>query len=149
MANLYYITKEKILSKNYSKLETWKTSSRPLLCFKRSRHNLYWKMKFLKQTTYIRYVTTKVSKFIQINIQASSDSVFTENSLKIKKGLEQVSRSHFSYNFLIKMFLLQYYINWSNFITRQFLLPKLFSEICFVFNEWAFDDVTNFEYVKS
>ena len=106
-------------------------------------------MKFLKQTTYIRYITTKVSKFIQINIQASSDSVFTENSLKIKKGLEQVSRSHFSYNFLIKMFLLQYYINWSNFITRQFLLPKLFSEICFVFNEWAFDDVTNFEYVKS
>ena len=28
--------------------------------------------------------------------------LFTEDSLKIKKGLELVSRPHFSYNFLLK-----------------------------------------------
>ena len=31
-------------------------------------------MKFLKQATYIKYVTTKLSKFIQIDKQASPDS---------------------------------------------------------------------------
>ena len=32
--------------------------------------------------------------------------LFTEDSLKIKKGLELVSRPHFSYNFLIKKCIL-------------------------------------------
>ena len=32
--------------------------------------------------------------------------LFTEDSLKIKKGLELVSMSHFSYDFLIKKFIL-------------------------------------------
>ena len=72
---------------------------------------------------------------------------FTEDSLKIKKGLELVFRSHFLYNFLIKIFLSQCYIN-INFITRLCLLPKFFSEICFVFHAWEFDDVMTFEYLK-
>ena len=31
-------------------------------------------MKLLKQATYIRYVLAKLSKFVQINTQTSSDS---------------------------------------------------------------------------
>ena len=72
-----------------------------------------------------------------------------QDSLKIKKGLELVSRPHFSQEFLIKNFILQYYINWANFITRLCLLPKLFSKLCFVFHVWAFDDVMTFGYLKS
>ena len=37
-----------------------------LLCLRRIRHNCYWKNKFLKRATYSRYVTTKLSKIIQI-----------------------------------------------------------------------------------
>ena len=68
--------------------------------------------------------------------------LFTEDYLKTKKGLEIVSRSHFSYNFLIKFF----YINWPNFTTRLCLLPKIFSKIHFVFPAWAFDHLMIYEY---
>ena len=58
-------------------------------------------MKLLKQTTYIRYVLAKQ------NYQNLSKSAhrfyFTEDSLKIKKGLELVSRPYFSYNFFKKI----------------------------------------------
>ena len=37
------------------------TSSRPFLCLQRNKHNLYWKMKLLKEATYIRYVLAKLS----------------------------------------------------------------------------------------
>ena len=50
-------------------------------------------MKFLKQATYIRDVIAKLLKFVQINMPTL---FFTEDSLKIKKGLELVSRPHFS-----------------------------------------------------
>ena len=55
-------------------------------------------MKFLKQATYIRYV----SKFVQISTQTFSESLL-EDPLKIQKGLELVSRLNFSYDFLIKI----------------------------------------------
>ena len=55
-------------------------------------------MKFLKQATYIRYV----SKFVQISTQAFSESLL-EDPLKIEKGLELVSRLNISYDFLIKI----------------------------------------------
>ena len=74
--------------------------------------------------------------------------IFTEDPLTINKGLELVSRPYFLKNFLIKIFLLQYYINWPNFIARLCLLLKLFSKMCFVFHAWAFDDVTTFEDLK-
>ena len=73
---------------------------------KKIKHNLYWKMKLLKQATYIRYVLAKLSKFDQIRTQTSLD-FFLEDSFKIKKGLELGPRPYFSKNFLlIKIFLL-------------------------------------------
>ena len=69
---------------------------RALLCLQRIKHNFYWTMKFLKQTTLIRYVTAKLSKFVQFSTLSSYRFPFTEDSLKIKKGLELVSRPHFS-----------------------------------------------------
>ena len=54
-------------------------------------------MKFLKQATYIRYILAKLSKPVQITKRTSSD-FFTEDYLKIKKGLELVSKSHFLQN---------------------------------------------------
>ena len=42
--------------------------------------------------------------------------------------------THFEDFSWVKVFLLQYYINWPNFITRLFLLRKLFSKICFLFH---------------
>ena len=59
-------------------------------------------MKFLKQAAYIRYVVAKLSKFVQISMQ----TFWPEDSLKIKKGLELISRPLFSYNFLKEIFLL-------------------------------------------
>ena len=59
------------------------------------KHNLCWKIKFLKQSTYIKYVLAKLSKLVQISILAFSDS-FLEDSLKIKKGPELVPMPHFS-----------------------------------------------------
>ena len=49
------------------------------------------------------------SKAIKIGPNQHADLLrflFTEDSLKIKKGLELVSRPHFSYNFFIKNFIL-------------------------------------------
>ena len=54
---------------------------------------------------YIRYVIAKLSKFVQISMVTSLKS-FTGDTLKIKKGLELVSRPQFSYDFLIKEFIL-------------------------------------------
>ena len=73
---------------------------------------------------------------------------FTEDSLKIKKSVELVSRPHFPYIFLIKIFISIYYINWPNLITRLCLFLKFFSKMCLVFHAWAFDDVITFEYLK-
>ena len=55
------------------------------------------KMKFLKEPAYIKYFIVKTSS-------KTTQIPFTENSLKIKKGLKLVSRPHFSDNFLIKFF---------------------------------------------
>ena len=49
--------------------------AKTLLCLQRIKHNHYWKMKFLKQATYIRYVIAKLPKFAQSSIQTSSDSL--------------------------------------------------------------------------
>ena len=75
--------------------------------------------------------------------------LFTGNFLKITKVLELVSRPQFSSDFLMKNFILQFYINWQNFITRLYLLPKLFNKMFSVIYAWAFDDVMTFEYLKS
>ena len=91
------------------------------------------------------------SKAIEICPNPHADLLrflFKEDSLKIKKVLELVSRPHFSQNFLIKNVALKYYINWPNFNNRLCLLSKLFSKMCFVFHALAFDDVMTFKYSK-
>ena len=103
--------------------------------------NLYWKMKFLKQPVYIRYLIAKL-KICQNQHAHFLRFLFTEDYLQIKRGLKLVSRPHFSQNFSINIFLWQYYINWPNFITRPCLLCKLFSKIGFMFHACVFDDVT-------
>ena len=50
-----------------------------------------------------------MAKTIKICLNQHPDLLiflFTEDSLKIKKGLELIFRSHFALNFLIKSFLL-------------------------------------------
>ena len=78
----------------------------------------------MERPTYIRYVITKLSKFVQISMQTSLDS-FLQRILQ--KGPETSFQAMFSHNFLIKSFLLQYYMNWPNFITILCLLNKLLS----------------------
>ena len=58
-------------------------------------------MKFSKQAPYIKNRIAKLSKFGQISVQTSLHS-FLEDSMRIKKGLELVSRRHFFLNFLMK-----------------------------------------------
>ena len=55
------------------------------------------------------------------------------NPLKTQNGLELVFRPHFQYNILMKLFLLEYGINWPNFIYRPCLLPKLSTKMNFLF----------------
>ena len=133
---LCHITKEKAFSKNSTKTATWKLVPRPSCVCKELSSTSIGKWNFWsKQLTwdYMRYVLAKLSKFVQISTLTSPD-FFSEESLKIKKGLELVSRPNFSESFLIKNFLLEYCINWPNLITRLFLLLKLFSKLCFVFH---------------
>ena len=71
--------------------------------------------------------------------------VFTEDFLKINKGLKLVCRSHFSYNILI-IFVLKYYINC--FVARLCLVLQLLSKMHFVFPAWEFDDFMALEYLN-
>ena len=52
-------------------------------------------MKFLKQTTYIRYALVELSKFVQISTIEDLGLEGTEDSLKIKKGVELVYKPIF------------------------------------------------------
>ena len=95
LASLCHITKEENLWKNSRKIVTWQLVPRPF-CLQRIKCNFYWKMKFLKQAVYIRLC---ISKTIKICLNQQTDLLrflFTGHYLKIKKGLELVSRPHFS-----------------------------------------------------
>ena len=48
----------------------------------------------------------------------------------------------------MKFFLLEYDINWPNFVNRPCLLPKLVSKMYFLFYAEAFDDVMKLENLK-
>ena len=85
LASFCHITKEESLSKNSTNTATWKLVP-GFLCKQRIKHNLYWKLNFLKQGTYNRYLLVKLSKFVQISTLTFSDSFFTEDSLKIKRA---------------------------------------------------------------
>ena len=102
MASLYHITYKII--KKFQENYDLRTSSEPFWVCKESStqtllENETWKW---KQTTYIRYVFAKLSKFVK-----HADFLrflFTEDSFKIEKDLELVSRRYFPCNFLIKFF---------------------------------------------
>ena len=61
-------------------------------------------MKLLKQLAFGRYVMANYKNFSE-SACAPLQNLLKEDSLKIKKGLELVPRPHFSYSFLIKIFL--------------------------------------------
>ena len=63
-----------------------KISLRLFCVFKKLSNNLSWKMKFLKKSTYIRYVIAKLSKLVQISMLASSYSFLQRFFWKFKKG---------------------------------------------------------------
>ena len=81
-----------------------KTSFKLLSVFKRLSTTSLGK--FLRKSTYIRYVIAELSKLVQISMLASSDSFK-------KKGWPLFYRIFFKT-------ILQCYINWPNFITRLF-----------------------------
>ena len=80
--------------KNFYKNCGLKTSPRPFCVCKEL--NLYLKIEFLKQSTYIRYAIAKLSKLVQISMVPGGRFLFTEDSLKNIKDLELVSRPRFS-----------------------------------------------------
>ena len=56
-----------------------------LLCLQRIKHNFYWKMKFVKQATYIGYVIAKLSKSVQISMLTSFESFLQRVLGKLKR----------------------------------------------------------------
>ena len=148
MARFCHIIKGKISSKNSAKTAAWKIVPAPFVCKELSTASIK-KWNFWSKLL-IFWICN--SKALQICPNQHADPLrfpSTWGSLKFKKGPELVSRPHFSHNFLRKNFILWYYINWPNFITRLCLLFKLISKMCFVFYALAFDDVMSFEYLKS
>ena len=67
---------------------------------------------------------------------------------KHKRTWNQSLGRSFCRMFLMKLFLLEHYINWANFITSLCLLPKLFSKMYFLIQAQAFDDVMKSENLK-
>ena len=91
-------------------------------------------MKFFKQSTYSRYVLPKPSKFVQTSTLTFSNSFLGSIPQKIKKAWN-ISRQHFSYNFLIKKFLLQYCRNWPSLLPDCVYFPSYSVKCvtCFMF----------------
>ena len=48
----------------------------------------------------------------------------------------------------MKLFILEYDLNWQDFIDRPCLLPKLFRKMYFMFYAYTLDDVMKFENLK-
>ena len=70
---------------------------------------------------------------------------FCKAFYKTKRGRELVSIPHFSDEFLTKVFLRLYFINWPNFIVWLPLLLEIMGTICIVIICWPVCDVINFE----
>ena len=62
----YY--KRKLFIIKFYKNMTWKLVPGPFAFVKNNKHNHYWKIKFLKQTDYIRYIIVKLSKYVKISM---------------------------------------------------------------------------------
>lgn len=52
----------------------WKLIPGPLFLL-RMQHKLSWKIKFLKQVDFTEYVIAKLSEYVKISMQCSSDSI--------------------------------------------------------------------------
>ena len=72
--------KGKKFNKKFFKTCAPENQFQDLLCLQKIKHNLYWKMKFLKRATYFRYVITKPSKFAQISMRLPQDPFYREFS---------------------------------------------------------------------
>ena len=105
-------------------------------------------MKLLTQATYIRYESAKLSKFTQVSSQTSL-YFFTDDSLKIKKGLELVSRPHFSYKFFVKKFSFVILHTLVRFHHHTVYFPNDSVKCVSCFRRRHFDDVMTYEYLKS
>ena len=62
-----HFPKEITLSKNSTKPTAWRLVP-ALLCLQGINHNLYWKIKFLNKSTYIRSVISNLSILAQISM---------------------------------------------------------------------------------
>ena len=63
----------------------------------------------------------------------------------LDKGLGIVSPAHFVYDFLTKIFLMLYSINWPNFIAWLPLLLEILGNMCIVIVSQPGCDVMDFE----
>ena len=118
MVSLCHIIKEKIVSKTSTKTAISKVSD-PLVFTKSLKKTL-----LLKQATYIRYILAKLSKPVQITKHTFSD-FFTEDYLKIKKGLELVSKNFIYIYIYIYIYIFEILRKPAKFHYRLCLLPKL------------------------
>ena len=91
------------------------------------------------------YYISNISRFLQ-KFHFPREVVL--NTLKTQKSLELVFRLQFLKNYLMKLFSLEYDINWSNFINRLSLPLKLFSKMYFLSYAVAFDNIIKFENLK-
>ena len=130
MASLSYSKGNNFITKFYKNC-CLKISSRLFCVCKELSTTSNSKMKFLMQSTYIRYVIAKLLKLVKSTCRPPQIPFLWRILWKFK-SLELVSRLLFSYNFLIKNLLCNVTLNWPNLITRLCLVPKLFSKICSV-----------------
>ena len=126
MVSLCHITKT--FMKKFDKNCVLKTSFQPF-CVCEELSPISFVKRNLWNNLCIQICIAKTIKICPIQYTDLLRFLFTEYSLEAKKGLGLVSRPHFSWNFSIKDFLLQCYINWPYFMTRLCLLPKLFHEM--------------------
>ena len=131
MVSLYHVIKEKIYINFFCKNCDLKTSYTPFCVCKELSTTSFEKWYFWRKLPILAVYNSKTAKICPNQHAELIRLLFKEDSIKIKKGLELVSSSHFALNFVIKSLLLWYYINWSNFITKLCLPPNLFSKMCF------------------
>ena len=98
--------KRNVFSKKFQNNCDLKTSSGPFCICKEVSTNLIMENNIFKATC-LKYqiCNTTTIQICQNYHVYLLRFLYTEDSLKIKKGLELVSRPHFSYNFLIKSFV--------------------------------------------
>ena len=133
---------KKVYQKNYTRTETWKLVSDPFCVWKEVSTTSIGKTKFLKQATYIRDIIAKLSKFIQIDIQASSGSFY--------RGLFENQFFDKNFSFAILHKLAEFY--YQTVLTSQVIQLNLFGVSCLDIR-WRHDirisEMIKFDYLKN